>query len=338
MRSVRHHAEITLDESWRHRTAFSLETRRLEKGIAWETSPGEIESTTDFSGPRAAAIERSLFSTEVLENHRDELLEHISRLDPPAHLSARVLLSHVVTPSSELLRSVIRLELPTATGRTLALVTSPKHLELDLDRLRRAAAKPPSTLTSLPGPVPSLWTGGTGGVLLHEAVGHPAGRTSPVSWPDWLRVIDDPAIESFETRIRGEIEHSRNLLREAPEQMRRASFRDHPMPRMSNLVAVAEGAPFELPETRIEISMATGGDWDPVSDVVRLHVSLSWLVTDSSRVGLAPFVLTAPRPTIAAALVGARGPEIRYPGVLCSEHGQRLPVGTWAPDLLMEAI
>ncbi|MDX1584369.1 MAG: hypothetical protein R3338_12295, partial [Thermoanaerobaculia bacterium] len=281
MRPARHYAEVTLDETWFHEEDFALETRRLEKGLAVELSDGETDSTTDFRSAKASDIEKQLLSREVLDSHRDRVLDRIRIVRPPAALRVRTFLSHIVTERQELFRALVRLELQRGTGERFALFTTPSELEADLDRLTDAASDE-SRRIPLRESLPTLWVGGTAGVLLHEAIGHPAGR-EPLSWPGWLSVLDDPAIASFETTVRGEPGKTADLLEEAPKQLRRASFRDHPMPRMSNLVATASDSGFVPPSMYVEISMTEGGDWDPLRDEVRVHISRAHLVSKRRR-------------------------------------------------------
>jgi hypothetical protein len=126
-------------------------------------------------------------------------------------------------------------------------------------------------------------------------------------WPEWLH-IDNPLT------------------------MRRATFRDVPLLRMTNLVARATGAPFELPETRIEVLLVDGGAYDPLTDVVTLRIAAADLVERDQTLRVAPFTLTRSRSDIR--LLGATGEPIRYPGVICSREGQELVVGSHAPVMV----
>ena len=160
-----------------------------------------------------------------------------------------------------------------------------------------------------------IWRNGSGAVLLHEAIGHAAEHHAPpVAWPEWLTVHDEaPGIAT------------RDLLREPPATLRRESFRDVPLPRMTNLVARQHGAPFEAPAGAIEIQLVAGGSYDPLTDLVRIDVAVS---------SAGPFTIRNTRANIAASLIGAAGEPIEYPGVICSREGQELVVGSHAPVLV----
>lgn len=189
----------------------------------------------------------------------------------------------------------------TATLAGHSLVTDAAHLEDDVPLLRRAALEPEVETHALP----LVWRNGSAAVLLHEAIGHPAEHAmSPVAWPEWLHVDN-------------------------PLTMRRATFRDVPLLRMTNLVARAVDAPFELPETRIEVLLVDGGAYDPLTDVVTLRIAAADLVEGRETRRVAPFTLMRARTQIV--LLGATGEPVRYPGVVCSREGQELVVGSHAP-------
>ena len=159
-----------------------------------------------------------------------------------------------------------------------------------------------------------VWRNGSGAVLLHEAVGHAAEHHAPpVSWPEWLTVHDEAP--------HGIVD----LLREPPATLRRESFRDVPLARMTKLVARQHGAPFAPPADAIEIHLVAGGTYDPLTDVVTIDVSVS---------SAGPFTLRDSRANIAASLAGAVGEPLEYPGVICSREGQELAVGSHAPVLV----
>lgn len=160
-----------------------------------------------------------------------------------------------------------------------------------------------------------VWRNGSGAVLLHEAAGHAAEHHAPpVAWPSWLRVHDEgPAIAT------------RDLLREPPATLRRESFRDVPLPRMTSLVARQQNAPFDPPPGAIDIHLIAGGSYDPRTDVVTVDVAVS---------SAGPFTIRDSRANIAASLIGATGEPLAYPGVICSREGQELVVGSHAPVLV----
>jgi len=143
-----------------------------------------------------------------------------------------------------------------------------------------------------------LWLNGTASVLLHEAFGHPAEHdVAPVKWPEWLRI-------------------------HAPLAVRRESFRDVPLRRLTTVVAAQTHAPFHLPKEHVAIHYVSGGAYDPVTDIVTIEVAVP------------RFTLRATRAEVARSIAGARGEPIRYPGVVCSREGQRLVVGSFAPEII----
>src|SRR5205823_13125544 len=61
-----------------------------------------------------------------------------------------------------------------------------------------------------------------------------------------------------------------------------------------------------------DVHLVAGGGYDPLTDVVTLHVAVP------------RFTIRATRAAIARALRGAAGAPLRYPGVICSREGQEL--------------
>ena len=184
----------------------------------------------------------------------------------------------------------------------LSVVTTPAEAAIDSALLRRLAdAKPAMSINSLP----IVWQNGSAAVLLHEAIGHANEQGSaPVSWPSWLSV-------------------------DAPLVTRRETFRDAPLPRMKHLVARQTGAPFAPPGRHIDVQLIAGGAYDPVTDVVTINVAVSTA---------GPFTIRRTRTQIAAALAGAAGEPVRYPGVICSREGQELYVASHAPVMITDAL
>ena len=173
----------------------------------------------------------------------------------------------------------------------VSIVSTPEHVLADTEMLRGLLGQ----RTTINGEHPIVWHNGSAAVLLHEAIGHAAEHHAPpVAWPSWLRV-------------------------DAPLAPRRASFSDVPLPRMTHLMARQENAPFELPEERVDVHLIAGGGYDPVTDMVTVHVAIP------------RFTIRAPRAEIARSLRGATGEPIRYPGVICSREGQELHVPSAAP-------
>jgi hypothetical protein len=154
-------------------------------------------------------------------------------------------------------------------------------------------------------PVPLVWRNGSAAVLLHEAIGHASEHgAAPVPWPAWLSV-------------------------DAPLMPRRATFRDVPLPRMTHLVARQTGAPFALPDERVDIELIAGGAYDPLTDLVTINVAAS---------SAGAFTIRRTRAQIAASLAGATGAPVRYPGVICSREGQELFVASHAPLIITDAL
>ncbi|HSY48729.1 MAG TPA: hypothetical protein VLC46_07960 [Thermoanaerobaculia bacterium] len=184
----------------------------------------------------------------------------------------------------------------------VSVVTTPADALHDHELLRTLAeSRPAAKIASLP----IVWQNGSAAVLLHEAVGHASEHGArPVPWPSWLSV-------------------------EVPLVSRRETFRDVPLPRMTHLVARQRGAPFAMPDERIEVQLIAGGAYDPVTDVVTIDVAVS---TSGS------FTIQQTRSRIAASLSGAAGEPIRYPGVICSREGQELFVASYAPLMITDPL
>lgn len=224
-------------------------------------------------------------------------------------------------------------------------LVSPLSEEAVEDLLDLAALFERGEPTAIPDPSrhPIAWLNGTGSVLLHEAIGHPAEISAPpVQWPDWLRVVDDPLSQGLghmPTDDTGEQIRPSDLTRgEIPRAFRRESYRDVPRRRLTNLVVEGSKAPIELPESRIEVLLLAGGQWDPLSDGIELRVIRARHVRGDRIRELLPFTYRVDRKTLARKLAGTRGSTVAYPGVLCSDEGQRVEVGSVAPVLITEAI
>jgi hypothetical protein len=181
-----------------------------------------------------------------------------------------------------------------------SVVTEPAHIEEDAELLRRAVLPPETDARKLP----LLWRNGSAAVLLHEAAGHPAEHGQLTPLPEWLHVDN-------------------------PLALRRASFRDVPLLRMTNLVATQTNAPFELPDERIEVLLVDGGAYDPLTETITLRIAAADLVTRNRTQRVAPFAIRESRTSLS--FLGATGDPIRYPGVICSREAQELVVGSHAP-------
>jgi len=197
----------------------------------------------------------------------------------------------------------------------LSVVTTPEHIAGDVALLRSAlpgSSPSPPVGDVHPRDIPLLWKHGSAAVLLHEAAGHALEHgQAPLDLPPWLTI-------------------------DVPLQLRRASFKDVPLLRMTNVVAHQTNAPFALPERRIEIVLVDGGSYDPLTELVTVRVAAAHLVDGKDVRALTPFTIHESRTTIARSIVGAAGESLRYPGVICSREGQELVVGSQAPLILTE--
>lgn len=192
-----------------------------------------------------------------------------------------------------------------------AIATTREHAEEDYAFLGKLCAGRPSL------PVPPektgriaghslVWRNGTAAVLLHEAVGHAAEHGhAPISLPPWLTV-------------------------EAPLSLRRESFRDVPLKRMTRVVVRQTNAPFDEPEDAIDILLISGGAYDPLTEMVTVDV----VIAERNGQRVPPFTIHTPRASVGRAIAGAAGSPIRYPGVICSREGQELFVGSSAPVII----
>jgi hypothetical protein len=340
-------AELTLEEQWQVERSLELRSRRVDRGFAVTSEYGgslqrlEIAGTaSDLADGRAEKLSRALPALGDLDEEVRTALDLFARLRPPAGMTISVNVSrrllHAGGGERRIRSHAIRLEIEGFSG-PVALVATPSFLAVDLARLletRDAAEGSSEAIDHLP----LLWSDGSGGVLMHEAVGHPAGMAAAVEWPRWLQVHDEPSSGVYEAREDGMGDPPRrDLLRgESPASLRRASFRDLPLFRMSNLVVSHRNAPFTLPSRYVVITLVGGGSWDSLRDEITVRVVRGDLIDGAHRKPLAPFTFRSSRAAIAGSLRGARGAHVRYPGVICSEEGQRLPVGTFSPDLLME--
>jgi hypothetical protein len=182
------------------------------------------------------------------------------------------------------------------TAGGVSIVSTPEHVLHDAALLKTVDRRPAT------GNRPLVWHHGSASVLLHEAIGHATEHDAPpVEWPAWLHV-------------------------EVPLAMRRESFADVPLLRMTHLRAWQEDAPFAMPEERVDVHLVAGGSYDPLTDVVTLHVAVP------------RFTVQATRAAVARALRGASGEPLRYPGVICSREGQELHVPGSAPLMVTDPL
>ena len=240
------------------------------------------------------------------EERGDEIVATDARDEALVDACERAILQlRAVMPSDARVRLVARSDSePTMTVEIngISIVTTPEFVAEDMQLLEgpspRAAGRGWREAPGEGRNLPILWHNGSAAVLLHEAIGHPAELdVPPIAWPAWLRV-------------------------DCPMAMRRASFSDVPLRRMTRVVVSQEDAPFELPERRIDVQLVRGGAYDPLTDIVTIDVAVP------------QFTIRATRAEIAAALLGAQGEPLRYPGVVCSREGQELVVGSFAPLLV----
>ena len=264
---------------------------------------------------RGTLVERRLTCGEAVE--RDGFIVAYDRLDPLliSRCEDELAAMRPLVDSRFRVRLIAEASLEAVRARMLlgdgtsALVSDPEHLAGDLTLLSAAAAtrRRPGEASGLP----FLWRHGSAAVLLHEAVGHPFEHGRETTLPSWLHV-------------------------DIPLENRRASFRDVPLRRMTAVNASQLCAPFALPAERVEVSLVDGGSWDPLTDLVSIHISFAEVVEGSERMALEPFTVCAPRTDVIASLRGAEGEPERYPGVICSREGQELFVASSAPRVLTE--
>ncbi len=246
---------------------------------------------------------------------RDACEEEMERVRESIHAMPDARVRAVVTATTEDFESTIAI---TIDG--VSVVGTRETAAGDYEQLKRLL--PPATRHRPPTNHPIVWRNGSAAVLLHEAIGHAAEhRHEPLAWPQWLRVRDETRDGRSADLIAGEL----------PAATRRESFRDVPLRRMTNLVVEQIGAPFDLPEERIEVHLVAGGAYEPLTEMVMIHVAISELVNGDSATRIRPFALRASRSAIARSLIGASGTPMHYPGVICSREAQELYVGSHAP-------
>jgi hypothetical protein len=308
-------AIATRDELW---IDGRLAERRLSHGSAID------------DGARIIAVDS--FDAELVRACDDVVAELREDVDE----NARVRL----VGTARRVRGVVMIEATmtiTVGGVSVVLSVYPERSEgspvTPRDLVRRAMARASSTVPATRDDERSLatlginskfvWRNGSAAVLLHEAIGHAAEHSAmPVEWPAWLTVHDEP---TFPIDDIGNDTRAVDLMREAPASLRRESFRDVPLRRMTNVVVRQHDAPFDLPSSATEIDLIAGGSYDPLTDTVTIHVAAS---------SAGAFTLRRTRAEVAASLAGAFGEPLRYPGVICSREGQELAVGSFAPVMI----
>lgn len=195
-----------------------------------------------------------------------------------------------------------------------------------LARLQQERGEPHLPTPSLP----LVFTNGSGAVLLHECIGHASeeGIFTP-SLP--FAVFDAPAaVDDI-----GCSPQPADLRTSAPLGWRRWSFRDVPLRRMTSLVIDAAPAA-ERPDRYIDVDEVEEGTFDSLSGTATLLVRSAAEVTPSGRTTLIPFELTVSRDSLWQRLSIAGTAAVERT-VICSARGQRAPVHSSCPDLLLRS-
>ena len=268
-------------------------------------------ATHDELWLRGRLVERRLLHGEAIEDEhgiiardsRDDALVAIcdrkmKRMHDAMPRDARVRL--VATASTDETSATMTIGL-----RGLSIVTSPEHASTDYALLREIADVEPSGEPIDYRNIPIVWRNGSAAVLLHEAIGHAKEHDhAPIEWPSWLHV-------------------------EVPLRMRRATFSDVPLLRMTTLWSAAATPPLSRAKA-IEVLLVAGGEYEPLTETVTLHIAAANY--DGRR--LPPFEIRESREAVARAIIAAEGEPLRYPGVVCSREGQELVVGSFAPVMV----
>ena len=307
-------AMVVRDEVWNAGDRAPRE-RRLSHGIA-SMSGAQIVASDERDEELLAVVDSDLaVASAALQE-----------------LSARELTARVVVSARRVAGVIMRESVIALSRDALSLLSAPNTLRADADQLTRIAEVPPEIDADVRA-LPMYWRNGTASVLLHEAAGHPAEHGQPpVDWPAWLSVRDEPSVAVDDT---GATPSAADLARgEQPTVMRRATFGDVPLRRLSNVVVSQEGAPFEPASGRIEVLLVAGGRYDPLTGVVRVFVSAADVIEGDHVRRARPFVVESSREAVARSIRGAAGEPERYPGVVCSYEGQEIFVGSYAPMLV----
>ena len=284
-------------------SVFRIATRDeiWQRGVLYESRLSHGEAIEDDRGITATDADDAALL--------DRCGHEITKLREAMPSEGRVRLVATATNEDEVATTM------TITLGGMSVVTSAEHAAADFALLKAAcraasqAAVEPDNLRGRP-TFPLVWRNGSAAVLLHEAVGHALEHDQPdVTWPAWLSC-------------------------DAPLRMRRATFRDVPLRRMTSVVVRQNGAPFELPFPRIEVLLVAGGSYEPLTETVTIQIAAADLVNESGTTRLSPFEIRESRSAIAEACIGAEGEPVRYPGVVCSREGQELVVGSFAPLLV----
>jgi hypothetical protein len=333
-----HHFAVSIDETlFDFRVSGAAREIRHEHGHCWnerENDGWRIDATDDLSatigGQRLSDLDRVWL---------EERLDGRSLLNDTTTASfIRVVRRRAITSRAGEIHRHEMLLLAAGSSNDVVLIVRPEELLEASKRLRQIEATPPELIVTQLQEQPWLFTGGSGAVLLHEAVGHAAeSGASMERWPGWLLVADDPrtGLGAATHDDCGDPIVANDLTAgQRPSALRRRSFSDVPLHRMSNVQVVCAGSPTAIPEKRLEVEIVSGGSYDPLLDMVTLRVAVAFDVNGDRRHRVAPFSITTERTRIRQLLSGHSGTATTYPGVICSSEGASLPVGSLSPDLL----
>lgn len=349
--SAHHHAfaHVTEDELWLAGTRTELLRKGVDQGWALAR---DFKGTLSIQG--SDTFPSGPFGTweESSQQLRDALVRSAA-LDAMPILRTISTVSHEdqhvrIIKSGRYVSSPVRGHFSTSititiarrdplTGESISITTTPETLSPDCIQL--ISLMKPLPAGPVPDQVPILWRGGSASVLFHELIGHRSQSELPaLKWPPWLTVSDQPFAEGLGRMIvddTGVSPRAAMLTKGQPLQCRRRqTFRDMPLVRMTNLICETAGLPLRVPDQRMEVWLVEHGSYDSDSDRVSLNISVADHVDGSTRRRLPPFRIDAGAEQIAAVLVGGRGPLTRYPGIVCGDEGQRVPVGSWSMELL----
>lgn len=324
------YANHRVEELWRFGDRAELLESREDRGWAETSSRGgqiHIVASDDFSGK--PEVERRLEPPPLPEKEqfRNLLGSRLRGTGATARIASLVRLVHTDSKDHLQRSTNATVSFPDGLALTVSAVDATNHLDAVLS-LRGEEVVPRSGAG-----LAMVWRGGSGAVLLHEAVGHPAERERFHRWPAWMEVSDEPGADTDDV---GENVGPRTLTAdEPPAAMRRQDFRSVPIRRLTNLTVRAWSG-MELPDPRLEIWLVDGGMWDAARDTIRLQISGAVRIDGSVRERVSPFVFEESCQQLTARLTGATGVLTQYPGVVCSDEGQPMIVGSAAPDLILE--
>lgn len=337
-------AIFSRDTTWQVKDGTPVLSRQVEDAGATLSRGGELIASDDFEVLAANVPKRPDEIRSRLERASEIEFEHALRTVSEEMVEAVVRLlttaRYVARDDTDLFQrsAVVAVTIPYC-GESLSVACSPYRVIEVTRRMTALAHSEPQRDIHNVGSVPMIWNEGSGALLLHEALGHPVElNASLLAWPDWLHVFDDPISKGIGSSILDdcgdEVEQRELTAGQGPSALRRESFRDVPMRRMTNLRVEGSSFPVELPHRYVDIFLAGRGRYDRVTDEVSLRVLIADLVHDSRRTRLHPFALNVPRKAIPQSILGAIGDPVDYPGVICSDEGQQLPVGSASPILL----